>query len=112
MQAANPSMDAAEARARLSQIGLDAVAVTSPSGHLSGGQRLAAGIALAIYADPPAALLLLDEPGNHLDLASLEALEDRLREYDGGLVVVSHDEVFLERRGLTERLTATPEGWK
>jgi ATPase subunit of ABC transporter with duplicated ATPase domains len=112
MQVANPSMDAAEARTRLSQIGLDAAAVTWPSGQLSGGQRLAAGIALAIYADPPAALLLLDEPGNHLDLASLQALEDMLREYDGGLVVVSHDEVFLERIGLTERLTATPEGWK
>ena len=56
--------------------------------------------------------LILDEPTNHLDLASLEALEAMLGQYLGALVVVSHDEVFLERIGLSHRLEATPAGWR
>ncbi|HVI55696.1 MAG TPA: ATP-binding cassette domain-containing protein [Luteibacter sp.] len=112
LRSANVAASESEIRTRLAQIGIDARASTLPSGHLSGGQRLATGLAMAIYADPPAALLLLDEPGNHLDLPSLHALEAMLRDYDGALVVVSHDEVFLERIGLTERLEATATGWR
>jgi ATPase subunit of ABC transporter with duplicated ATPase domains len=67
---------------------------------------------MAIHADPPARLLLLDEPGNHLDLDTLQALENMLNELEAALVVVSHDEVFLERIGLTERLEATSTGWR
>jgi ATPase subunit of ABC transporter with duplicated ATPase domains len=99
-------------RTYLAQIGLDARKVAQPTGQLSGGERLKAALACALYADPPARLLLLDEPGNHLDLASLEALEAMLGQYAGALVVVSHDEVFLERLGLTHRLEATPAGWR
>ncbi|KFI09007.1 ABC-F family ATP-binding cassette domain-containing protein [Massilia sp. BSC265] len=99
-------------RTWLAQIGLDADKVAQPAGQLSGGERLKAALACALYADPPARLLLLDEPGNHLDLASLEALEAMLRQYAGALVVVSHDEVFLERLGLTHRLEAAPAGWR
>lgn len=99
-------------RTYLAQIGLDAGKVAQPAGQLSGGERLKAALACALYADPPARLLLLDEPGNHLDLASTEALEAMLRQYAGALVVVSHDEVFLERLALTHRLDATPAGWR
>jgi ATPase subunit of ABC transporter with duplicated ATPase domains len=99
-------------RTYLAQIGLDAHRVAQPVGQLSGGERLKAALACALYADPPARLLLLDEPGNHLDLASMEALEAMLLQYAGALVVVSHDEVFLERIGLTHRLEATPAGWR
>lgn len=99
-------------RTYLAQVGLDAGKVAQPSGQLSGGERLKAALACALYADPPPRLLLLDEPGNHLDLASLDALEAMLRQYAGALVVVSHDEVFLERVQLTHRLDATPAGWR
>ncbi|WP_409269244.1 ABC-F family ATP-binding cassette domain-containing protein [Massilia sp. BHUDP2] len=99
-------------RTYLAQIGLDARQVAQPTGQLSGGERLKAALACALYADPPARLLLLDEPGNHLDLASMAALEAMLRQYAGALVVVSHDEVFLERLGLTHRLEATAAGWR
>lgn len=99
-------------RTWLAQVGLDAHTVTLPSGLLSGGERLKAALACALYADPPARLLLLDEPGNHLDLASLDALEAMLGQYGGALLVVSHDEVFLERIGLTHHLEATPAGWR
>ena len=99
-------------RTYLAQVGLDAHKVAQPTGQLSGGERLKAALACALYADPPARLLLLDEPGNHLDLASLAALETMLNGYAGALIVVSHDEVFLERIGLTHRLEATPTGWR
>ena len=104
-------MDEGALRSRLALMGLDAHAAISASGSLSGGQRLAACLARGILADPPVRLLLLDEPGNQLDLPALEALEDMLRHYDGSLVVVSHDEVFLERIGLTHRLEVSPDGW-
>jgi len=112
LRGVNNGRGESELRTRLAQIGIDAHAAALPSGQLSGGQRLAMGLAMAIHADPPARLLLLDEPGNHLDLDTLQALENMLNELEAALVVVSHDEVFLERIGLTERLEATSTGWR
>ncbi|BBI52295.1 hypothetical protein HORIV_47160 [Vreelandella olivaria] len=56
-------------------------------------------------------MLLLDEPNNHLDLPSAQALETLLRSYQGALLVVSHDDDFLENLALTGRLLATEQGW-
>jgi ATPase subunit of ABC transporter with duplicated ATPase domains len=66
-------------------------------GDLSGGQRLRAGLACTLGHSQPRQLLLLDEPSNHLDLEATETLEAALRDYDGALLVVSHDAQFLER---------------
>ena len=71
-----------------------------------------AALALALTGEAPAELLLLDEPGNHLDLDALKALENVLLAYDGCLVVASHDASFLDALSLTDRLEATPEGWR
>lgn len=111
LQAVNAALAEGELRMRLAHLGLDAHKITAPSGALSGGERLKAALACVLYADPPPRLLLLDEPSNHLDLPSTLALESMLRGYPGALVVVSHDEAFLDNLALTDRLHATPQGW-
>ncbi|MTV40432.1 ABC-F family ATP-binding cassette domain-containing protein [Duganella radicis] len=98
-------------RTHLAQMGLDAQLAAVPVATLSGGERLKVALACALYAHPPAQLLLLDEPSNHLDLASLEALEAMLRQYQGALLVVSHDEVFMQALRLSHRLHCGADGW-
>ncbi|GAB3478387.1 ABC-F family ATP-binding cassette domain-containing protein [Azotobacter salinestris] len=110
--AANSTAGEDVLRTRLAQLGLDAQKITAPSGSLSGGERLKAALACVLYADPPAQLLLLDEPSNHLDLPSVQALESMLRGYQGAILVVSHDDTFLNNLSLTDRLVATLEGWR
>ena len=78
------------------------------SSTLSGGQLLRAGLACVLGGPTPPPLLILDEPTNHLDIDSIEAVEAGLRAYDGALLVVSHDETFLEAIGITRRLELSP----
>jgi ATP-binding cassette subfamily F protein uup len=66
-----------------------------PVGRLSGGEQ--ARIRIARLMREPADLLILDEPTNDLDIPTLEVLEDSLAEFDGGLVLVTHDRFMLER---------------
>ena len=66
----------------------------TPIAALSGGERNR--VILAKLFTQPANLLVLDEPTNDLDVETLEALEERLAEYDGTLLVVSHDRYFLD----------------
>jgi len=64
-------------------------------GALSGGQRKRVALAAALIH--PADVLILDEPTNHLDAEMVAWLEDRLRKWTGGLIMVTHDRYFLER---------------
>ena len=111
LQALNRQLSESELRTRLAQLGLGAEQVNRPCGQLSGGERLKAAMACVFYAEQPAQLLLLDEPANHLDLTSLLALENRLNQYTGTLVVTSHDQRFLDAIGITHRLIASANGW-
>ncbi len=79
---------------------------------LSGGERLKAALACALWQRQPAQLLLLDEPTNHLDLASSLAIETALADFPGAMLVVSHDEDFLQALRPTHRLHRQADGWR
>ena len=64
-------------------------------GTLSGGQRKRVALVAALVH--PADILILDEPTNHLDSEMVAWLEDRLRAFRGGIIMVTHDRYFLER---------------
>ncbi|WP_058912940.1 ABC-F family ATP-binding cassette domain-containing protein [Entomohabitans teleogrylli] len=112
LRALNHTLTESELRMRLAQLGLEAQKIALPVGVLSGGEQLKATLASVLYAEPPPQLLLLDEPNNHLDLPSLQALETMLCRYQGAIVVVSHDACFLDHLQLTDRLLATAQGWR
>ncbi|MFL0178063.1 ABC-F family ATP-binding cassette domain-containing protein [Mycobacterium sp. SMC-15] len=97
-------------RAQLARFLLTADCVARPVGTLSGGERFRVALAQLLLADPPPQLLLLDEPTNNLDLASVGQLVDALDGYRGAFIVVSHDEEFLARLGLTRTLTMPRSG--
>ncbi|HBT4816648.1 TPA: ATP-binding cassette domain-containing protein [Klebsiella quasipneumoniae] len=99
-------------RTRLAQLQLGADKVNLPLASLSGGERLKAALACVLWRRDPAQLLLLDEPTNHLDLASTQAIECALATFPGALVVVSHDEAFLQGLKLTHSLTWGETGWR
>lgn len=112
LQRANPQASDATLRTQLALLGLDAERSLRPLATLSGGERVKAALAAVLYAEVPPQLLLLDEPGNHLDLASLAALEQMLKQYRGSVVIVSHDQALLDAVQLTHQLDATGQGWQ
>ena len=77
-----------------------------PIALLSGGQRTRVGLAKVLFSEPD--LLLLDEPTNHLDIDALEWLEDFLNHYRGGILIASHDRVFLDKT-VTKIVAIDPE---
>ena len=82
-----------EAKTMLNKLGLPDF--EQRVGTLSGGQRKRVALAAALIH--PADILVLDEPTNHLDAEMTAWLEDWLRRFKGGLVMVTHDRYFLER---------------
>ncbi len=79
---------------------------TSPVAPFSGGEKARLALALIVWERPN--LLLLDEPTNHLDLAMREALTEALAQYDGTLLLVSHDRHLL--RATTDRFYIVADG--
>ncbi|QOZ30697.1 ABC-F family ATP-binding cassette domain-containing protein [Bradyrhizobium sp. CCBAU 53421] len=100
----NPDANENACRAALARFMFRADAALQTVSSLSGGQLLRAGLACVLGGVSPPPLLILDEPTNHLDIESMEAVEAGLRAYDGALLVVSHDETFLDAIAITRRL--------
>ena len=78
----------------LGRFGFSGDQVTEPSGQLSGGEKSRLVLGIIIRKKPN--LLILDEPTNHLDLQARDALTLALQDYEGALLLVSHDRYLLE----------------
>lgn len=88
-------------------LGLNRLATGTPAAYLSGGQKTRLALAGVLLSDPQ--VLILDEPTNYLDLEMLEWLEGWLGQFEGAMLVVSHDRFFLDRMatGILELDAAT-----
>merc|ERR1712137_1209823 len=82
-------------RSHLSQCGCGADLQNVSAGALSGGQRSRVAMAAVSFERPH--VLVMDEPTNNLDLASVEALAESVKDFDGGVVLVSHDQYFVSQ---------------
>jgi ATP-binding cassette subfamily F protein 3 len=87
----------ANARALLGRFLFSGEEAEKPLDGLSGGERQR--LSLAILVQSGANVLILDEPTNHLDVESREALEDALRDFQGSLLLISHDRALLDAIG-------------
>ena len=85
----------ARAEEVLEGIGFKTVELNKPLNQFSGGWRMRVILAKLLLEAPD--LLLLDEPTNHLDLPSIKWVEQYLRNYEGAVIVVSHDRKFLDQ---------------
>lgn len=82
-------------KALLGRMGFKGEAMNRPVRALSGGEK--ARLALARFMATPANLLALDEPTNHMDIPSREALEEALKGFSGSVIAASHDRYFLKQ---------------
>ncbi|EKD72287.1 MAG: hypothetical protein ACD_45C00716G0004 [uncultured bacterium] len=89
-----PTMHERELRTYLGTFGFTGNDVHEPVGRFSGGEKSRLALALIIWQEPN--LLLLDEPTNHLDLDMRNALSIALQEYDGAMLLVSHDRFLIQ----------------
>lgn len=93
-------------RDRLGRFGFSGEDATRPVGLMSGGEKARLSLALMLYTEPH--LLVLDEPTNHLDAQTRDALADALADFDGALMLVSHDRYLL--RAAVDTLLVVRDG--
>ncbi len=110
VQGGAPDVPEGVLRDRLARFHLRRDDVFRPVGSLSGGERFRVALARLLLAEPPAQLLVLDEPTNNLDLRTVGVLVDALASYRGGLLVVSHDDAFRDQLGIERTLVLDADG--
>lgn len=106
MWKAYPRLYETPLRTALGAMGLTGEDAYRLVGQLSGGERARLKLAIICLADSN--VLVLDEPTNHLDLPSKEVLQQALAEYEGTLIIVSHDRYLLDR--VPNRIFAIEQG--
>ncbi len=106
IQALMPDATEAQRRARLARFGLDYNKAETKAGNLSGGEKARLLFSLISFHAPH--LLVLDEPANHLDMDSRSELIAALNNYEGAVLVISHDRNLLE--SVVDRLWIVSNG--
>ncbi|MET0672850.1 MAG: ATP-binding cassette domain-containing protein [Microbacterium pygmaeum] len=110
VRAAASAVPDRELRNRLARFLIRGDAVDRPVATLSGGERFRVALARLLLADPPPQLLVLDEPTNNLDLDTATQLVEALSAYRGAVLIVSHDQGFLDRVGIDLTLELSADG--
>ncbi|HTK85645.1 MAG TPA: ABC-F family ATP-binding cassette domain-containing protein [Patescibacteria group bacterium] len=106
MRKQNPDVKEPVVRAKLGAFGFSKTLADNKIGALSGGEKARLLFAFMSFDAPH--LLLLDEPTNHLDIDAREALVQALNDYEGAIVIVSHDPTMVER--VADRLWLVKDG--
>ena len=101
-----PQAGEAQVRARVAQMGLATEKMATAAKDLSGGEKARLLMGLSAFHAPN--LLILDEPTNHLDIDSRRALIEALNDYDGAVILISHDRYLIE--ATVDRLWLVNEG--
>ena len=107
---ASPASVPDTVRNQLARLLIRGAAADRPVSTLSGGERFRVSLATLLLVEPPAQLLILDEPTNNLDIVSVDQLVEALEAYRGALLVVSHDARFLERLGVDVTVELDEDG--
>ncbi|MCJ2110080.1 ATP-binding cassette domain-containing protein [Methylobacterium sp. E-025] len=101
-----PDAPEARVRAATARLGFPANKADTPVSQLSGGEKARLLMGLAAFEGPH--LLILDEPTNHLDIESRQALVEAINDYEGAVILVSHDRFLVE--ACADRLWLVADG--
>lgn len=101
-----PDATEAQVRARAARMGLGTEKMETPASDLSGGEKARLLLSIATFNAPH--LLILDEPTNHLDVDARQALVQAMMDYEGAVILISHDRHFVE--ACVDRLLLVADG--
>ena len=110
VRAAASAVPDRDLRNRLARFLIRGDAVDRAVATLSGGERFRVALARLLLAEPPPQLLVLDEPTNNLDIDTVDQFVAALAAYRGAVLIVSHDDAFLARVGISLTLELAADG--